>query len=549
MGRVSPFYQEPPSLGNQYDADPLLREYMHRILPAELLARFEDEYRELGELAGGELYWESLADLRNEPVLTTWDAWGHRIDHIEVTSVWKRAQRLSAELGLVAAGYDVDLGPYARVHQFLMNYLVQASLDTYSCPLAMTDGAARTLLQSGNQTLIERAVPRLLSRDPETMWTSGQWMTERTGGSDVGQSETLARRDGDGWRLHGTKWFTSATGSDMALTLARPEGNPAGSRGLALFYLELCDEEGRLQDIRINRLKDKMGTRKLPTAELSLEGAPATAVCGLDSGVRHIAPMLGITRSWNAVAAAWGARRALALAQDYARRRKVFGKQLIEQPLHADTLAGLEAEAQAVFLLAFRVVELLGWVEAGDASPQEERLLRLLTSIAKLTTGKQGVAIASEVVESFGGAGYVNDTGLPRLLTDAQVLSIWEGTTNVLAIDALRALREEGVWAAYVSEVEAQLAPVQDKRLAPLSEQARGALRRAEQWLAETRANREALEAGARRFALSLGRTLQLALLVQHAQWSLAEGVGERALSIASRFAAETRTGSSLLSV
>jgi acyl-CoA dehydrogenase len=548
-GSVSPFYQEPPGLGNQYDADPLLREYMHRTLPAELLARFEDEYRELGELAGGELYRESLADLHHEPVLTTWDAWGRRIDHIELTSVWKRAQRLSAELGLVAAGYDVDLGPYARVHQFLMNYLVQASLDTYSCPLAMTDGAARTLLQAGNQALIERAVERLLSRDPETMWTSGQWMTERVGGSDVSQTETVARRDGEQWRLHGTKWFTSATSSDMALTLARPEGNPAGSRGLALFYLELRDEEGRLQNIAINRLKDKLGTRKLPTAELSLEGAPAIAVSGLEQGVRNIAPMLGITRTWNAVAAAWGARRAVALAQDYARRRKVFGKPLMEQPLHVDTLAGLEAEAQAVFLLAFRVVELLGRVEAGEASPQEERLLRLLTSIAKLTTGKQGVAVASEVVESFGGAGYVNDTGLPRLLTDAQVLSIWEGTTNVLSIDALRALREEGVWEAFVSEVEGQLGPVQDSRLALLAEQARSSMRQAEQWLAETRPNREALEAGARRFALSLGRTLQLALLVQHAQWSLAEAIGERALTIATRFAAETGTRSTLLSV
>ena len=145
----------------------------------------------------------------------------------------------------------------------------------------MTDGAARTLLDSGNQALIDHALPRLLSRDPATMWTSGQWMTERIGGSDVGQTETIARRDGDRWRLYGTKWFTSATTADMALTLARPEGNPPGGRGLAMFYLELRDENGKLQNLHINRLKDKFGTRKLPTAELTLDGVEAIPVAGL----------------------------------------------------------------------------------------------------------------------------------------------------------------------------------------------------------------------------------------------------------------------------
>ena len=251
-----PFFQTPPALGNQYDSDALLREYLERTVPIELRERFEPEYRELGELSGGMLYELSLADLDNDPVHTRWDPWGNRIDHVEVTEVWKRGQVLAAEHGLVAAGYDRELGPHARVHQHAMNYLVQASLDVYNCPLAMTDGAAATLIASGNEALLERALPKLLSRDPEVMWTSGQWMTERTGGSDVGRTETLARRDGDRWRLYGTKWFTSATTADMALTLARPEGNPPGGRGLAMFYVELRDESGQLQGLRINRLKD-----------------------------------------------------------------------------------------------------------------------------------------------------------------------------------------------------------------------------------------------------------------------------------------------------
>ena len=242
----------------------------------------------------------------------------------------------------------------------------------------------------------------------------------------------------------------------MTITLARPEGNPPGGRGLAVFYLELRDQEGRLKNIQINRLKDKFGTRKLPTAELTLQGTPAIPVAGLENGVRNITPMLNITRTWNAVGAAYGMRRPVALAIDYARSRKVFGQLLNEMPLHVETLADMIAETEGAFLLAFRVVELLGRVESGEAAPSEERGLRLLTSIAKLTTGKQVVSVSSEALECFGGAGYVNDTGLPKLLADAQVLPIWEGTTNVLSLDALKVLRQDGVWVAYLGEVSAR---------------------------------------------------------------------------------------------
>ncbi len=531
------FHQTPPTLGNQYDSDALLREYLERVLPPELLQRFEPEYRELAEINGGELYRASLADLENEPTHTVWDAWGNRIDHVEVTEVWKRAQVICAEHGLVAAGYESELGPYARIHQHILNYVVQASLDTYNCPLAMTDGAARTLLDSGNQALIDHALPRLTSRDPSTMWTSGQWMTERIGGSDVGQTETVARKDGDVWRLYGTKWFTSATTADMALTLARPEGNPPGGRGLAMFYLELRDENGKLQNIRINRLKDKFGTRKLPTAELTLDGVVATPVAGLQNGVRNITPMLNITRTWNAVAAVIGMQRAVALTRDYATKREAFGALLKDKPLHVDTVADMVAETQGAFLLAFRVVELLGRIESGEASPAEVAASRLLTPIGKLTTGKQAVSIASEALESFGGAGYVNDTGLPRLLADAQVLPIWEGTTNVLSLDTLRALKQEGVWESFAIEIDERLNAAKDDRLQPPATLSKRAIQHAGQWLHQHIAERDLVEAGARRFAMTLGRATELALLVDHAQWCLDHDKGERALAAARRFA------------
>lgn len=529
------FFQEPPRLGNQFDDDPMLPSWVARTIGDPAI---ESELRALGDIAV-DTYGRQLADRLNEPTLTQWDAWGHRIDRIDVSPLWVEAQVLAAKHGMVAAGYEPRLGARARTHQFAIVHVLAPSLDVYSCPLAMTDGAARTLLASGNSALIERYVPKLVSRDPAAMWTSGQWMTERTGGSDVSQSETVARLDGDQWRLYGTKWFTSATTSQMALTLARPEGNPDGSRGLALFLVELRDDNGRLRNIEVNRLKDKLGTRKVPTAELTLAGTPATLVGAASEGVRAITPMLSVTRTWNAICAVSGMRRALALAKDFARRRKAFGALLVDKPLHADTLAALEAEYAAAFCLAFRSVELLGSLEHGTTQQREldERLSRTLIPLAKLTTGKQAVAVASEAIECCGGAGYIEDTGLPRLLADAQVLPIWEGTTNVLSLDTLRALGKGGTLEALGAELEARCAAATDASLAKPVEVARAAFRHATAWISEAMAQPDRLEAGARRFALTLGRSLELALLADHAQWCLANGRGPRTAAAARRFA------------
>ena len=531
-----PFVQASPELGNQYSADRTLRSYLARVLHADALAEIEPGLIAMGELAGGELYRFQLADRANEPALTQWDAWGNRVDRIEVSPLWRQAERIAAEQGLVATAYERRHGQYSRVHQFALAYLFTPSTDFYSCPLAMTDGAARALIAAGNQALIARAVPHLTSRDPREFWTSGQWMTEATGGSDVGLTETVARQENGRWRLYGRKWFTSAATSQVALTLARPDGNPPGGKGLALFYLETRDAQGGLNRILINRLKDKLGTRKVPTAELVLDGTPAELVAGTGDGVRNIAPMLNVTRTWNAVAACALARRGLALARDFAGKRVAFGAPLAEKPLHADTLAELEAEFQGAFHLAFFVAELMGRDESGKASAEQKGLLRLLTPIAKLMTGRQVVHVVSEVIESFGGAGYVEDTGLPLLLRDAQVLPIWEGTTNVLALETLRSLEAVGGLAALKREIGILLRGVREPDLVKISAQVERAVEQAEAWLAE--AKEERLEGGARRFALTLGRAVELALLARHAQWSLEEETDSRALAAARRFAA-----------
>jgi len=509
------FIQPAPELGNEYRDDWLLCAWLESALPKALLAEQRATFEALGRRSAGEWYRLQQADRRNEPRLTQWTPWGERVDVIELTPLWQQAKHWAAEYGLVAAGYDDALGEHARTVQFARAWLFIPSTDFYGCPLAMTDGAARILSDAGNRELADRALPHLLARDGAHFWTSGQWMTETAGGSDVGGTETVARQDADGrWRLTGRKWFTSAATSEMALTLARPQGNPDGSRGLALFYIEPHDARGRLQNIEILRLKDKLGTRKLPTAELWLDGAPAAPVAGLERGVAAIAPMLNLTRTWNAVTACTMMRRGIALATSYAHKRRAFGKPLVDQPLHRQTLAAMEADYAAAACATLAMVAELGRVEHAGAGPE---LLRLLTPMIKLGTGRAAVASASETLECFGGAGYVEDTGLPQLLRDVQVLPIWEGTTNVLALDLLRAMAATGI-EPWMDAMRARVRALDDERTRELYSISTDVLEKVPGWLDHPP---EVVEANARIIALNLYRITALVELAGLARRSL----------------------------
>ncbi|TVP69545.1 MAG: acyl-CoA dehydrogenase [Nitriliruptor sp.] len=534
--------QDPPRLRDEWAEDTALRRLLERTVPPEVRDEITPSLAEMGLLAATDLKrWSDDCDTpAHEPRLRPFDAWGNRIDDVEVSPLWERIGDVGKRYGVVATAYERLHGEHSRVHQMALVSLYGPSSALYSCPFAMTDGAAATLLAHGDRALIDRALPRLTSRDPEQAWTSGQWMTERAGGSDVGRSETVAVQDGAIWRLTGTKWFTSAVTADMALTLARPEGNGPGGRGLAMYYLEVRDEEDRLNGVRVLRLKDKLGTRQMPTAELALEGTVAHLVGMPADGTRAITPMLAITRLWNSVIATSGLRRALALARDYATRRESFGAAIIDHPLHQTTLAWLRVEHESSLQLVFRTVALLGREEAGVATDTERGALRLLLPITKLTTGKQAVAGASEGLEAFGGAGYIEDTHLPQLLRDAQVLPIWEGTTNVLSLDVLRALQQEGTLPGYLDEVRRAATATRHPELAVIGQQAMDAADAAVAWLrTATERGRPALEHGARRFALTLGRSLQAALLAAQAQHDLDHHGDGRGVAVARRFAAQ----------
>lgn len=455
------FFQDLPPPPDLYAVDRALSAELRWRLPPDVAVTMAPRYEALGKATAGELLALSEEAERDPPRHVPYDAWGRRVDELRVSPAWTALKDFSARHALVATGYDASLGAHRRVAQATLLHLFSATSATAMCPLAMTDAAARVLIDLAPARLRERLVPRLTSTDPRTFITSGQWMTERTGGSDVSGTSTVARLaqggtpEGDVYGLHGVKWFTSATTSEMALALGRIEEageTVPGSRGLSLFCVDVEKLPGAgYRGITVNRLKDKLGTKALPTAELTLSGVPGRLIGEPGHGVRSISGMLNITRFYNAIAASSAMAQAVHRARAFSWKRTAFGAPLAAQPLHTATLDGVEADAAGALALVMELAALMGRVEEGLASDDEKRRLRALIPLAKLTTGKQVVACVSECLEAFGGAGYVEDTGLPRMLRDAQVLPIWEGTTNVLSLDVLRAEQRDQAFSSVLT--------------------------------------------------------------------------------------------------
>jgi len=453
----SDFIQQVPQLGNEFEDDTFLNDYLETYMPAQILAEIKPDLKRFGGRVGRDfLVWARDAEV-NEPILTQFDAWGNRVDEIKVADGWKQLERVAAEDGLVAIAYEREQKEYSRLYQFVKLYMYTASSAIYTCPLAMTDGAARLIEIFGDKFLKGEPFDGLTSRDPKKFKTSGQWMTERTGGSDVSRSMTFAYPDGEHYELKGHKWFTSAITADMAFTLASTEQPQDGKRAsLSVFHLPIRNADGKLNGIVVEALKDKLGTRALPTAQLELTGTKARLVGEKGKGVKTISTLFNITRIYNTVSAISYMRRAYALPKAYATQREAFGKNIGKYVLYEKSLRKLEITYQSNLLLGLFLTRLLGKEECNLASETEQSLLRLLTPVAKLYTAKQAIKSASECIEMFGGMGYLEDSGIPSILRDTQTLSIWEGTTNVLSLDMLRAAEKENginAFAVYSKEL------------------------------------------------------------------------------------------------
>lgn len=374
--------------------------------------------------------------------LSNFDAFGERIDKLHLSEGWLSLRQFAHAHRLVALGYDKRFGAERRSLQAIMQIMFSAYSSTYSCPLAMTDGATSLLLAEAPQSIKERVIPEFLSKDGKSSATCGQWMTEKQGGSDLKKVETQAVHlpkvgDAEEYRLFGLKFFASAIDSDYALVLAQ-----IAQEGPSLFFLRVW-EDGKLSNgIRIERLKNKLGTRGLPTAEVRLEGAVGSLIGPKGRGIAISAPLLTITRFYNTLASASIMNRAFYGALQHAESRKSFGKRLLDHTLHAKLLADIDAKRAGATALSFEIARLLGLSECKE-DEKAKRLLRALVPIAKIVLGKMAVIVASDCIEAIGGAGYIEESGFPQLLRDAQVLPIWEGTSNILVHDVLRAQQKE----------------------------------------------------------------------------------------------------------
>lgn len=461
-----------PASPNRYRSDAALEAILRRSLDTEarewldphLDLMGEDSARRLDDLA-------AQAD-RFPPVLHARDRYGNRVDRIEFHPAYDELRRASYGRGIVGHYYHAGprraLGAGREVAKFAQGYLFAQAEQGLYCPICLTDGTAFLIERYGSEEQKARFLPRLTATKLEDLWEGAMFLTERAGGSDVGATETVARRAGDGtWRLSGEKWFCSNARAEVAMVLARPEGAGPGTRGLGLFAMRLHREDGTPNGLRMDRLKDKLGTRSMPTAEIVLEDALAEPVGDLDRGFIQMADMLNLSRLYNAVAALAVSRRALGDALSWCRTRHAFGRAVVGFPAVRETLAGRAVELEAAMHLVFGALARRGKVLVGEAGRQDAALLRMLTPLAKYSTARLAVSSTTEAMELLGGNGYVEDWSLPRLTRDALVLPLWEGSANILVLDAFRAMRRNHGESAFFAAVDgcAELAePVDELR-------------------------------------------------------------------------------------
>ncbi|HEX4833803.1 MAG TPA: acyl-CoA dehydrogenase family protein [Trebonia sp.] len=503
---------QPPPLAD-YDAaaDPALLAALAR----EGAGWATGEVRRLGRLAGSEQFQEHgrLAN-ENPPRLRTHDRYGHRVDEVEFHPAWHELLRVAVTSGLHATPW-ADARPGAHVARAAGLYVWGQADAGHCCPVSMTYAAVPALRHAPGLARVYEPLLAARAYDPglrppagKAGLLAGMSMTEKQGGSDVRANTTTALPAGDGsYRITGHKWFTSAPMNDLFLVLGH------APHGQSCFLLPRALPDGTRNAMRLLRLKDKLGNRSNASAEVEYEGATAWLVGEEGRGVRTILDMVNSTRLDCVLAAATGMRLGVVHAVHHATYRSAFGRPLVAQPLMAAVLADLAIESQAATMVALRLAGAADRAARGDQA--EAAFRRLALAAAKYHVCKQAPAHAAEALECLGGNGYVEESGMPRLYREAPLGSIWEGSGNVAALDALRALTREPLAAdAFLAEVD--LAAGADPRLDEAIARLRKDVAAVRADLAAGPGGAGVHEAGARRLAGALAVTLQAALLVRH---------------------------------
>jgi acyl-CoA dehydrogenase len=423
---------------NFYVIDRGLRDLLRLYLTPDDFARLEPHFDRLGALAGGRL--DELARVadKHPPVLNARDAFGRDEDWIDYHSSYRDMEKIAfGDFQFHAMRHRAGtLGmdrPLPAVAKYALQYLFVQAEFGLMCPISVTDTSIHLIRKFASTELKDYLLPKMLSNDPANQWKGTQFMTERAGGSDVGAIETLARCEDGDWRLYGDKWFCSHADADVALLLARPEGAPKGTRGLALFALPRRLKDGRRNAYRIVRLKDKLGTRSMASGEIQLEGALAYLVGDADRGLKQMMEQVNLSRLSHGVRAAAMMRRCVNEAMVCARSRSAFGKAIIEYPLLRRQLLKIAVPTEQSLSMFLFAASAMDRANAGDKDA--ESILRILTPLLKFRACRDNIPVATGAMEVRGGNGYIEEWVQPRLIRDAHVGVLWEGTSNINALD------------------------------------------------------------------------------------------------------------------
>lgn len=431
----------PDSRGlNLFECDSGLAGLLKVYLPSDLYAHWLPTWQKLGARAGGELDVLALSADKNPPKLLPRTRRGEDVQSIQKHPDYIALERVAyAELGLAAMSHRDD-GTLPLVKYALTFLFVQAEFGL-CCPVSMTDSLTRTLRKFGSAQLVARYLPSLVSQDFDTLLQGAMFMTEQAAGSDVSRTQARARLEDGEWRLYGEKWFCSNPDADLAMVLARPEDAPQGMQGVSLFLLPKLRPDGSRNAYRIQRLKDKLGTRSMASGEITLEGATAYLIGEVGRGFQQMADMVNMSRLSNGVRAAGLMRRGVNEALYIARHRQAFGKRLIEMPLMQRQLLKMMLPAEQARSMFMQIATLLPQADSGDEAAR--KCVRILTPLIKFRACRDARRVTGDAMEVRGGIGYIEEWSDARLVRDAHLGSIWEGTSNIVALDIARAVTRE----------------------------------------------------------------------------------------------------------
>lgn len=454
---------------NFYERDETLKKIIEERLPEDFLQYADRELNSFGKLTAGDIDERARhTDREGQPRLEKYDRLGEDISRVWVNEGYKKTVEETYRTGIVGYVHKEipELGRKGNyVYSFAQGYLLSQSEPGFYCPVTLTMATAYLLDHYADKGVKSRFLPHVCATGDTELIEGATFLTERQGGSDVGANVVKAVQMEDGYRLYGEKYFASNAGmAGVAMVLARIEGAQEGSKGLTLFAVP-WKVDGKLNGIRIRRLKDKLGVRAVPSGEVEFDGAQAFVVGDPKAGLKYMMEALNLSRICNAVASIGIMKRALDEAAEYAERRNAFGQKLTDFPMVQDSLMKLRAKQEFETAAIFDLIGLYDRVTAKEASPEEQVLNRLLIAILKKESAEQAIHFSHEAIEMHGGNGYIEDFVTPRLLRDAQVLTVWEGTANILGLELIRLVnkfRAHDVFIRHIKERLEKLQPTGD---------------------------------------------------------------------------------------